>query len=70
MVFKYIDGSTARTMLLRAVRVRAAARDDAALDDIVEALADLDEIAAQGAWLKMVRKAAWLVERAEGEPLW
>jgi hypothetical protein len=61
-----VDAGVARALLLRALRTRAAARDDSALNDIIVALTDLDEIIAQGAWLEMVRKAVWLVERAEG----
>jgi NADP-dependent 3-hydroxy acid dehydrogenase YdfG len=60
-----IDAGIARDLLMCAVRVRAAARDEDALNDIIVALTDLDEAIAQGTWLALVRKAVWLVERAD-----
>lgn len=61
-----IDEGTARSLLLRAIRTRAAAGDLIALGDISQALEDLDRVVAEGDWIEFVRKAVWLVERAEG----
>jgi hypothetical protein len=61
-----IDAGIARALLLRAVRTRAAAKDEAALNDIIVALTDLDLFIAEGAWFELVRKAIFLLEKAEG----
>jgi hypothetical protein len=53
-------------LLLRAVRTRAAVKDDTALDDIIVALTDLDILIGQGAWFELIRRAIFLIERAEG----
>ena len=62
-----IDESMARSLLLRAIKTRADTGDLIALGDISQALEDLDRVVAEGAWIDFVRKAIWLLERAEGD---
>lgn len=54
----------ARAVMLRAIKERAATKDDASASDISEALENLDDLCAQGAWFELVRRAFWLAERA------
>lgn len=61
-----IDESMARSLLLRAIKTRADTGDLIALGDISQALEDLDRVVAEGVWIEFVRKAIWLLERAEG----
>jgi hypothetical protein len=61
-----IDAGMARSLLLRAIKTRAATGDLIALGDISQALEDLDRVFAEGVWIELVRKAIWLLERAEG----
>jgi hypothetical protein len=61
-----IDESMARSLLLRAIKTRADTGDLIALGDISQALEDLDRMVADGVWIDFVRKAIWLLERAEG----
>jgi hypothetical protein len=59
-----IDAGIARSLLLRAIRTRAATGDLIALGDISSALEDLDQVVAAGDWYGMVRRAFWLAARA------
>lgn len=56
----------ARAVMLKAIKARAAAKDDDSASDIAEALDNFEEICAQGAWFELVRRAFWLAAKAYG----
>jgi hypothetical protein len=55
-----------RGLMLKAVQLRAASKDEAAATDIAEALDNLSEIVETGAWFELCRRAFWLASRAIG----
>jgi hypothetical protein len=55
----------ARSMLLKAVRARAAAGDEEAAIDIAEALTEVEQMTATSDWWGLVSVACWLAMRAE-----
>jgi hypothetical protein len=54
-----------RSMLLKAVRARAAVGDEEAAIDIAEALTEVEQMTATSDWWGLVSVACWLAMRAE-----
>jgi hypothetical protein len=57
----------ARVVMLKAVKARAATKDDLAAIDIAEALEGFEVFCAQGNYFEVIRRGFWLAARASRE---
>jgi hypothetical protein len=57
-------GQLARVVMLKAVKARAATKDEAAATDIAEALEGFERFCERGDYFEVIRRGFWLAARA------